>query len=128
MAIYAKVENNVVTNMIVADKEFIDSGVLEGLYLECTPGAYGGVVYTNKNIDTTIKAIRHTYPDIGSIYNPEKDIFYPAHPNDGTTWIFSENFTWERPTPRPSNDRLYIWHEPTLSWTLNPNTINITVL
>jgi hypothetical protein len=129
MAIYAKVENNIVTNMIVADKEFIDSGVLEGLYLECTPRAWNGIVHDDKGRpDTTKKAIRHNYPNIGSTYIPEKDIFYPAHPNDGTTWIINENFIWARPTPIPSRDIPYVWDEPTLSWILDPQVIQVTVL
>ena len=129
MAIYAKIENNIVTNLIVADKEFIDSVVLEGLYLECTPGAWGGKVYNDEGkLDTTIKVIRHNYPNIGSIYDPEKDIFYPGHPNDGTTWIINENFIWDRPIPKPNNDMSYVWDEPTLSWILNPNIIPVTII
>ena len=131
MGIYAKVENNIVTNMIVADKEFIDSVVLEGLYLECTPRAWGGIVHGEKGEpkpDPTIKAIRHNYPDIGSIYDPEKDIFYPAHPNDGTTWVINENFIWARPTPIPNRDMPYVWDEPTLSWILDPSVIQVTVI
>jgi hypothetical protein len=129
MTIYAKVENNIVTNMIVADKEFIDLYCPNELYLECTPGASGGIVYDDKgNPDTTINVIRHNYPDIGSIYNPEKDIFYPPHPNDGTTWVINDNFVWDRPTQPPNNDMAYSWNEPTLSWILNPNTIQVTVI
>jgi hypothetical protein len=130
MAIYAKVENNIVTNMIVADKEFIDLYFPNELYLECMPGAWGGRVYDdNGKVDPTIKAIRHNYPDIGSTYDPEKDIFYPPHPNDGTaSWILNENFIWERPIPRPSNDAPYVWQETTQSWILDPHAIPVTVI
>lgn len=129
MAYYAKIENDIVTNIIVADKEFIDSGVVEGEYLECTPRASGGKIYDDlgKEILNAIP-LRHNYPDIGSTYNRQFDVFYAPHPNDGTTWIVNtESFTWERPIPYPNNDGMYVWDEKTFSWIKDPYSIPVAI-
>ena len=130
MATYAKIENGIVTNMIIAEKEFIDSGVLEGLYLECTPRAYN-----NKVTDEDGKIIpdqiplRFNYPDIGSVYNSEHDAFYAPYPDDGTTWIINENFIWVRPIPKPVDEiNSYSWNEELQNWEIVNNTIPVSII
>jgi len=101
MALFAEVENNIVTQVIVADQAFIDN--LEGTWIET---AMDG-------------SIRNTYAGVGWIYKPEKDIFVFPQPYD--SWVFNEETSkWQAPIPYPTEDitKEYDWNETTHSWDL----------
>ncbi len=42
-----------------------------------------------------------------------ENIFYP--PKLFTSWTRSDG-TWQPPTPKPEDGKLYYWDEPSLSW------------
>jgi hypothetical protein len=96
---FVKIENNVVTEHIIADVQFIQSGAVgdTSLWYEVTetdPKRMAGVGFT---------------------YNPELNCFIPPKPYD--SWIFNEtNFQWEAPTPRPTDGKAYFWFEDTKQW------------
>ena len=94
MPYFAKIENGVVTNVIVADQSFIDGGNVDGFWLETTYGAVGGVVYdppANVGIEifkdglpeipapipTDKPCVRENYAGIGYIYDAARDVFVP---------------------------------------------------
>ena len=33
------------------------------------------------------------------------------------SWTLDENFEWQPPTPKPDDEKGYIWDEETLQWT-----------
>lgn len=93
MALYLKVENNVVTDSIIADKAFIDAGYAgdQSLWFESDKGG------------------------IRWIYYPDTKTFMPPKPEG--TWVFDESsYTWERPTARPDDGKYYEWDEQAQSW------------
>ena len=93
MGHFAKIENNKVVNVIIADQEFIDKGLVEGVYLETTPNVVGGIVYRDpptqpiqddevpaEPTPTDLPSVRKNYGGIGMDYNPELDAFIPLQP------------------------------------------------
>jgi hypothetical protein len=102
MAYFAKIEDGIVTNVIIADQEFIDAGYVEGTWLETTFSAVGGVVYEqpiNGNITelipTDTPCVRKNYADIGYTYDAVRDAFIAPKP-DGN-WVLNENTClWEK--------------------------------
>jgi hypothetical protein len=128
MGHFAKIENNKVVNVIIADQEFIDKGLVEGVYLETTPHVVGGIVYQGpptqpiqddevpaEPTPTDLPSVRKNYGGIGMDYNPELDAFIPLQPYP--SWTLNETTCqWEAPTPYPDDDGRYTWNEDTLSW------------
>ena len=128
MGHFAKIENNKVVNVIIADQEFIDKGLVEGVYLETTPNVVGGIVYQDpptqpiqddevpaEPTPTDLPSVRKNYGGIGMDYNPELDAFIPLQPYP--SWTLNETTCqWEAPTPYPDDDGRYTWDEDTLSW------------
>jgi hypothetical protein len=110
VAHFAKIENGIVTNVIIADQAFIDSGHVEGTWLETTPNAYGGIVYdytepseiiTYRNglpegfaqIPTDKPCIRKNYGGIGYTYDSTRDAFIPPKP-EGNWYLDDETCLW----------------------------------
>lgn len=118
MSHFAKVENGKVVQVIVAEQDFIDSGVLGH-----------GWVQTSYNT----KANRHVlggtplrgnYAGIGDTYDEVNDVFYAPQPFQ--SWSLSNvSWTWEAPTPYPADGAIYIWDESSLSW-VKPVVENFT--
>lgn len=91
---FAKIENNIVTTVIVADSEFIKN--LEGFWLEC--GNDSGRI----NAST------------GYLYIPEIDNFVIVKPFD--SWILNQDYVWTAPIPYPTDGKDYYWSENNLNW------------
>jgi|LakMenEpi03Aug12_release.lakeMendotaPanAssembly.Ray.scaffolds.fasta_scaffold860129_2 hypothetical protein len=101
MAHYAKIENNIVTNVIVAEQDFIESGA-----------AGDPTTWVQTSYNSTI---RENYAGIGYVYFPDLDMFVP--PKTFESWILDEvNGKWDAPTQKPDGDKNYIWNEESLSW------------
>ena len=110
MAHYAKVNNGIVTQVIVAEAEFFNSFVdtSPGEWIQTSYNTQGGV---HLNGGTPL---RKNYAGIGFTYDREKDAFIPPKPFE--SWVLNEeSCLWEAPTPMPE-DGSYVWDEPTLSW------------
>lgn len=116
MAHFAKVENSTVTQVIVADHDFIDSGVVGTGWIQTSYNTHGGVHYgQDGNPDGGI-ALRKNYAIIGGTYDVVRDAFYDPQPYP--SWYLDENTCyWMPPVPMPT-DGYYKWDEPSLSWIL----------
>jgi len=100
MAHFAKVENGVVTNVIVAEQDFIDSGAV---------GDPSSWIQTSYNGN-----IRGIFAGIGYLYNEELDIFLLPKPFE--SWSLNlETAQWESPVPYPTEGR-WIWNEAEEKW------------
>lgn len=111
MAHFAKVEAGVVTNVIVAEQDFIDSGAVG------EPSSWVQTSYNNN--------IRKRFAGIGYLYMPHIDAFVPPKPFD--SWVLNEETAeWEAPTPRPKDDKYYSWDEETLAWKLVDNPVPLS--
>jgi hypothetical protein len=120
MAHFAKVEEGWVTNVIVADEEFIASLPDANLWIQTSYNTRGGVHYnpeTNLPSEDQSKALRKNYAGIGFKYDYEKDVFIPPRPFN--SWILNEEtYLWEPPSPEPAptETSYYVWDEYTVMW------------
>lgn len=100
MQYFAKIENNLVTQVIVADQEFIDSGAVgdPANWVETFVG--GGV--------------RKNYAGKGMTYDKVLDIFYDPQPF--LSWSLNEETgKWEAPIVCPDGKGC-VWDEDKLKW------------
>ena len=111
MAHFAKVNNGIVEQVIVAEPEFFDTFVdsSPGTWIQTSYNTYGGV---HKLGGTPL---RKNYAGIGYTYDAQKDAFISPKPY--ASWTLNEDTClWEPPTPHPNDDKLYTWNESTTSW------------
>ena len=107
MSHFAKVVSNIVTQVIVADQDWVD--VLDGNWVQTSYNTQGGVHLLG---DT---ALRKNYAGIGYTYDSDRDAFYAPQPYP--SWTLNEDSCiWEPPTPMPEDNKFYGWDEDTLSW------------
>jgi len=106
MSHFAKVEDSVVTEVIVAEQDFIDT--LEGAWIQTSYSTRHGS-HPNGN------PLRKNYAGKGFTYDPVRDAFIPPKPFD--SWTLNEDTClWDAPTPYPDDDKMYAWDEETTSW------------
>jgi len=118
MSHFAKVVNNKVVQVIVAEQDVINSGIYgdPDFFIQTSYNTRGGVHYDpNTGKPDGGIALRGNYAGIGYIYDALNDVFYPPKPF--TSWtINTNNWTWEAPIPMPTDGEMYIWDEATKSW------------
>jgi hypothetical protein len=112
MSHFAKVENGIVTEVIVIDQDSINNG-LHGdpsLWIETSYDTFGG---EHKLGETPL---RKNYAGIGYTYDSIRDAFYTMQPFP--SWTLNEtSCLWEAPVTRPVVEgKMYQWDEDTLNW------------
>lgn len=106
MSHFAKIENNIVTNVIVAEQEFINT--LDGVWIQTSYNTRGGI---HLNGGTPL---RKNYAGIGDTYDSERDAFIAPNP---ASWILDEvTCLWQPLVAMPTDGKNYIWDELTTSW------------
>ena len=110
MAHYAFLdENNIVTEVITGIDE---TELIEGLDTETWYGNFRGQVCKRTSYN---KNIRKNYAGISYSYDATRDAFIAPKPFE--SWVLDEaTCQWEAPTPMPTDDKLYTWDEPSLTW------------
>jgi len=59
--------------------------------------------------------LRKNYAGIGYTYDETRDAFISPKPFD--SWTLNETTCdWDAPTPYPTDNNVYYWDEPSLSW------------
>jgi len=108
MSHYAKVEDGIVTNVIVADtKEWCEAN-LGGTWIQTSYNTHGGV-----NSREGGEAIHKNYAGLGYTF----DGVGFAAPQPYASWTKNEEtYLWEAPTAMPVDDKFYRWDEDTTSW------------
>jgi len=107
MSNFAKVEDGIVTDVTVAEQDFIDR--LEGTWIQTSYNTYGGVHSESGT------PLRKNYAGIGYIYDAVRDAFYAPQPF--ASWTLNETTCqWDSPVSYPDDERWYSWHEATTSW------------
>lgn len=115
MAHFAKVENGKVVQVIVAEQDFIDSGVVGHGWVQTSYNTKGNVHYGQDGQPDGGIALRGNYAGIGYTYDEANDVFYAPQPFP--SWILNnQTWLWEAPVPYPNDDKLYRWDEETTSW------------
>lgn len=121
MSHFAKVENDIVTEVIVAEQDFIDSGVVGDplSWIQTSYNTRGGKYYSPETglPDDISKALRKNYAGVGYTYDRSKDAFIPPQPFP--SWILNiETCLWNAPSVKPNDGKPYEWNEPAKSWVL----------
>jgi len=98
---YAKVENNIVTKVIVAEAEFFDT------FIDTSPGAWIQTSYNNN--------IRKNFAEVGGTYDSTRDAFIPIKPFNSWTLV-EATCQWEAPVAIPDVTKRYVWNEETTNW------------
>ena len=113
MAHFAKVENGVVTQVIVVGNA--DTANAEGVELEHIGAAFCERLLGGDWKQTSYNGnIRKNYAGIGYIYDTGLDAFITPQPYP--SWALDANAAWQAPVPMPTDGKMYRWDEPTLSW------------
>jgi hypothetical protein len=107
MAHYAKVEDGVVTQVIVADGPDWCEQNLGGQWVQTSYNTIGGVHSGGKfPIHKNYAGIGYTFDGIGF-----------AAPKPYESWTLdTETYLWNAPTPMPTDGKRYEWDEATLAW------------
>jgi hypothetical protein len=129
MSHFAQVINGIVTQVIVAEQDFINSGAVgpSSEWIQTSYNTRGGVHYApNSNTPDNGVALRGNYAGIGHTYDSTHDVFYAPRPKDRNgiscdSWTISApTWTWTAPTSQPISDTtpptIYAWDEPTKTW------------
>jgi len=120
MAHFAKVIDGIVQQVIVVEKEIIDSGIFGDplLWVQTSYNTRGGIYYEpNSDIPSQdqSKALRKNYAGMGYTYDKDRDAFIPPKPFN--SWILNESTcNWESPVAYPTDGKKYEWNEETLTW------------
>ena len=97
MSHFAKINSsNIVTEVIVAEQDFINSGAVGDSFLW---------VQTSYNGN-----FRKNYAGIGMTYDKTRDAFIPPQPYPSWTLV-EETCLWEAPITYPDDDKMYHWDE-----------------
>ena len=106
MSHFAKIENGIVTQVIVAEQDFINK--IDGEWVQTSYNTYGGQHPEGR-------PLRKNYAGIGFSYDSERDAFIPPKPFD--SWLLNEDTClWEAPIPYPEDGKVYKWDEETINW------------
>jgi hypothetical protein len=112
MSHFAKVENGVVTQVIVIEQDVLNLGHWgdPSLWVQTSYNTQGGQHPEGR-------PLRKNYAGIGYTYDANRDAFIP--PQTFPSWILNEETClWSAPTPMPTDGKMYVWNESTLSWVL----------
>ena len=113
MSHFAKIENNIVTQVIVAQQDHIDT--LEGQWIQTSYNTRGNVHYGEDGEPDGGIALRGNYAGIGYVYDSTNDVFYLPKPHNSWT-LNRSTWTWEAPTEYPLDGKKYHWSESDGSW------------
>jgi len=110
MSHYAKVENGIVTQVIVAEEDFIQTGAL---------GDPAGWIQTSYNTHggqhPEDRPLRKNYAGIGYAYDSQRDAFIPPQPYP--SWTLNETTClWDCPVAMPTEGGPFTWNEANQSW------------
>ena len=110
MAHFAKVNNGIVEQVIVAEPDFFDT------FVDSTPGEWIQTSYnTRGGQHPEGRPLRKNFAGIGYTYDRTRDAFIPPQPY--ASWVLNEDTClWDAPTPYPTDGKQYQWDEATVSW------------
>lgn len=114
MSHFAKVENGIVTQVIVIEQEVLNLGHWgdPSLWIQTSFNTLGGVHLLGGT------PLRKNYAGVGYNYDIERDAFIPPKPYN--SWILNEDTCcWNPPISMPTDGQSYEWDESKLSWAVS---------
>ena len=120
MSHFAKIENGTVTQVIVAEPDFISTGALgdPASWVQTSYNTRGGVHYGADGQPDSEPALHKNYAGIG--YTFDGTGF--AAPQPFASWALNQDsYLWEAPVAYPTDGKQYTWNEETKTWILSTN-------
>lgn len=118
MAHYARIDdNNVVTDVIVANEDYINNLPDKDRWLKTSRNTYGNVHYHPDTWEPDGGVpFRKNYAGQGYTYDPVRDAFIP--PKYFESWVLDEDTClWKAPLPMPEKEGFYYrWNEDKKAW------------
>ena len=106
MSHFAKIKNGIVTQVIVAEHDFINT--LTGEWVQTSYNTRG-------DQHPEGRPLRKNYAGIGYTYDSDRDAFIPPKPFD--SWILDEDSClWKAPVDYPEDEKMYEWDEEIKNW------------
>lgn len=126
MAHFARVINDMVVEVIVAEQEFINTLPDADMWVQTSYNTHGGKHYDpeTREPDGT-PGLRKNYAGIGFKYDKELDAFIPPQPFG--SWVLDkETCLWKAPLPMPddADTRQYLWNEYRQRWVFTGYQLN----
>ena len=119
MSHYAKVRDQLVVDVIVAEAAFFNTFVdsTAGEWIKTSYNTHGGNHYNSVGEQDDGMALRKNYAGIGYTYDSTRDAFIAPQPYP--SWLLNEDTCqWESPVAYPDDDdKMYTWDEATTNWT-----------
>jgi len=115
MAHFAKVENGIVVQVVVAEEAFIATGALgdPASWVQTSYNTRGGIHYNQDGTPSGREPLHKNYAGIGYTW----DGIGFAAPQPYPSWTMNQDsYLWEAPTPYPNDGKRYSWDEATTSW------------
>jgi hypothetical protein len=120
MAHFAQLDkdNTVLQVIVVANEEIMENGIeseTKGTtFCKSIFGEDTVWVQTSRN-----RNFRKNFGGFLYVYDSTRDAFIAPKPFE--SWILDEaTCQWQAPTPYPTDDKLYTWDEPSLTWLAHP--------
>ena len=109
MSHFAKVENGIVTEVLVIEQDVIDTGLFgdPALFVQTSYNTHGGQHPEGR-------PLRKNFAGIGFTYDAARDAFIPPQPYQ--SWILDDDANWQPPVPMPTDGERYSWNESTQTW------------
>jgi hypothetical protein len=125
MSHFAKVVDNIVEQVIVAEQDFIDTLPDSSAWVQTSYNTRGGKHYApNTSDEDGGVALRKNYAGVGYTYDTTRDAFYAPQPYP--SWLLDEDTClWDSPVPHPNKDateenpgdgKMYAWDEDIVNW------------
>jgi hypothetical protein len=114
MAHFARVQNGIVTQVIVIEQDMIDTGLWgpPSEWIQTSYNTHGGV----HSQDGT--PLRKNFAGVGYTYDEVLDAFIP--PKLFNSWVLDETTCfWKAPIEYPQDGQSYLWDEANLQWVLS---------
>jgi len=114
MAHFAKVENGIVTQVIVVGNA--DTADSEGVEIEAIGAAFCKSLLKGDWKQTSYNGkMRKNYAGIGYTFDAVRDAFIAPQPFP--SWVLNEQTCqWEAPVPMPADGKMYSWDESVKEW------------
>jgi hypothetical protein len=110
MAHFAKIEDGIVTEVLVIEQDVIDTGLFgdPAMWVQTSYNTHGG-----QHPDG--RPLRMNYAGIGFTYDAERDAFYAPQPFP--SWVLDEDTCfWTAPILYPTDGNSYAWSEDEMAW------------
>lgn len=112
MSHYAKVVNNTVVAVVVAEEDFLpllQEVVSPGEWIQTSYNTLGGVHQAGGT------PLRKNFAGVGFRYDRDLDAFIPPQPY--ASWILNtDTCLWQAPVEVPLDGKYYIWNEDNKTW------------